>query len=966
MGKKITTLFIFFLACSRLYAAEYNAIEDRANIPILTPALKEQKVEKIILSNGLQAILVSDPNIDKSGAVLSVMAGSWEDPQEYPGVAHFLEHMLFLGTTKYPEESGFDRFVTEHGGISNAFTSNDYTSYMFSINNDAFEPALDRFASFFREPLFNPSGVARELHAIDQEYGKNLENDDFRFNYVLRELSNPNHPQHGFNIGNTSTLSKVSQETLKKWYAEHYSANLMRLAVFSSLPLEKLKEIVVEDFNSVKNIGKQTFSTNEPIFTNITRSHYIYVDPVKTHRALALVWEIPAQLSNLKDTQPERVLAHMIGDEGDKSLLEELKREGLAESIQAGGYMLARGSQEFYVEIGLTVKGLQNVDLVIERFFQAIQSLKQRGYPEYVFDNIRSIDLLKYQYQQREDTFNQAKKYAAWLVQENMSTLPEKSVILPKMDVEDFKSYLAQLTPEKAAYVILAEPNEVGFRYTKVEKWLNVPYEVIEIPSEKLKAWAQVQPNPKIDLFQPNPFIPKNLRLLDEALSDSGPYRTPHPKKIIENKHALVYFAPDKLFRIPRIYWYFEIKTPKIIEGDAASVVLGELFIKNIEENLNTFSYPAGLAQLEYTLKRTDNGISFTINGYHDKAELLFEKIIEKLFNPEIDEQNFAIYKDNLKREYENFAKDTPLNQGIQILREVIYKQHTSKREKLTAIRKINSEMYKEFLKTIFSENYLQGMLYGNMTEEDAKKIALKLYDRLPKQVYAKEERYRKEVIDLPEDKGPFIIEERIRALGNLAMLTIEYLPFSYNARNTQQLLMQAIGESFFNVLRTKQQTGYIVTSEDEEVERHLFNFFIVQSNTHEVRDLLSRFELFIESYFLDVDKTELSPERFEKIKNVLIFDLEQPPKTFKDMGDLLQLLAFKYDGDFDWKTKRIEAFKKLTYEEFLNLARAMLGRTNKRRLAILLKGNIPEDNVFNYTETNIRNLQDMSQFSGR
>ena len=71
-------------------------------------------------------------------------------------MAHFLEHMLFLGTKKYPNKSHYCRFITEHGGTYNAFTSNDATSYMFAIDNKAFAQAIDRFASFFknlRSPL---------------------------------------------------------------------------------------------------------------------------------------------------------------------------------------------------------------------------------------------------------------------------------------------------------------------------------------------------------------------------------------------------------------------------------------------------------------------------------------------------------------------------------------------------------------------------------------------------------------------------------------------------------------------------------------------------------------------------------------------------------------------------------------------------------------------------------------------
>ena len=54
----------------------------------------------------LRVLLVSDPNTDRAAASLSVLRGYYHEPREYPGLAHFLEHMLFIGTEKYPEVDG--------------------------------------------------------------------------------------------------------------------------------------------------------------------------------------------------------------------------------------------------------------------------------------------------------------------------------------------------------------------------------------------------------------------------------------------------------------------------------------------------------------------------------------------------------------------------------------------------------------------------------------------------------------------------------------------------------------------------------------------------------------------------------------------------------------------------------------------------------------------------------------------
>src|SRR5262249_12036796 len=147
---------------------------------------------------------------------------------------------------------------------------------------------------------------------------------------------------------------------------------------------------------------------------------------------------------------------------------------------------------------------------------------------------------------------------------------------------------------------------------------------------------------------------------------------------------------------------------------------------------------------------------------------------------------------------------------------------------------------------------------------------------------------------------------------GNVAWLTIEGPPpFTFKHRAAQQVIMQDISAPFFEELRTKQQTGYLVFSGSEEIERQLFSFFAVQSNTHDSRDLLARFELFLERYLQEFP-TEMTEDRFEVLKQTLIETLKQPVRNLKEMAQLLNLLAFKYDADFDWLDKRIAGFKEL------------------------------------------------------
>ena len=105
---------------------------------------------------------------------MDVKVGASLDPVPLYGTAHFLEHMLFMGTEKFPSENEYSEFITNNGGYNNAWTSLTDTNYMFDCSNDAFSGALDRFAQFFIKPLLGDSSAEREMKAVDSEYNQCL------------------------------------------------------------------------------------------------------------------------------------------------------------------------------------------------------------------------------------------------------------------------------------------------------------------------------------------------------------------------------------------------------------------------------------------------------------------------------------------------------------------------------------------------------------------------------------------------------------------------------------------------------------------------------------------------------------------------------------------------------------------------------------------------------------------------
>ncbi|CAN0212642.1 unnamed protein product, partial [Phaeothamnion confervicola] len=187
--------------------------------------------------------------------------------EELPGLAHFCEHLLFLGTNKYPDENEFSAFLSSHGGFSNAFTATEDTCYYFEVSADYLEGALDRFSQFFVAPRFTASATDRELGAIDSENAKNLQNDGFRRGFRAYQLeksrANPEHPYHKFGTGSRQTLGggNGARAALLKFYDKYYSSNQMTLCIVGKQSLDELQRWSEDMFAAVPDKGIPAPST---------------------------------------------------------------------------------------------------------------------------------------------------------------------------------------------------------------------------------------------------------------------------------------------------------------------------------------------------------------------------------------------------------------------------------------------------------------------------------------------------------------------------------------------------------------------------------------------------------------------------------------------------------------------------------------------------------------------------------
>ena len=314
---------------------------EREEIHDRLPVLWHNKLRLVRLANGLQVVLSENPDADTCACTMTVRCGSFADPEDLPGLAHFCEHMLFLGTEKYPDEGDFETFLAAHRGTHNAGTGSERTSYFFSVLPAGFAGALERFAQFFVAPLFTESATEREINAINNEHKKNVPDEQRRTYAVVRTACVPGHPCGKFPTGCTATLGARPLPELRAallaLFDRYYTPRNMVLALEGPLALDALERLAAVHFGAVPvRAGGDGRGAPPPMPTEAPalpfpadaegRTHLLLrAVPLTPQRAVTVLWQVADDLRRARGQDAMNYVADLLGHESEGSVLALLK-----------------------------------------------------------------------------------------------------------------------------------------------------------------------------------------------------------------------------------------------------------------------------------------------------------------------------------------------------------------------------------------------------------------------------------------------------------------------------------------------------------------------------------------------------------------------------------------------------------------------------------------------------------------
>ncbi|XP_076245093.1 insulin degrading metalloproteinase isoform X2 [Calliopsis andreniformis] len=911
----------------------HSYIEKQYN-DIVKSSNDKQFYRGLLLSNKMKVLLISDPETDKSAASLDVNVGFLNDPDDLPGLAHFCEHMLFLGTQKYPQENEYNMYLSQNSGSFNAVTHVDHTTYFFDVHPEKLEGALDRFAQFFIAPLFTEALTELELNAIHLEHEKNTVIDTWRLDQLEKSSADPKHPFSKFGTGNRETLEIIPKqkginvrEELIKFYETFYSSNLMSLCVLGKESLDELEKIVVELFSQVKNKD-----VDLPIwpYHPFKEEHFKtkwYVVPIKDIRSLNIVFPLP-DLQAFYKSSPAYYVSYLLGHEGKGSLLSALKAKGWCNSLVSGNQSGARGFSFFNVIVDLTEEGIQHVDDIVLLIFQYINMLKKHGPVEWIYNEYADIADMNFRFKEKSSPSN----YVSYLVQK-VQCYPMEDVLIAEnlylsWEPDLINWVISQLIPDNIRINVIGKLFEDIANET--EKWYGTKYKKEKIPENIINMWCNAGYSSDLKLPEKNEFIPEKFDI------KSAENITKFPTIIEDTPLLRLWFKQDDEFLVPKVNLSIEFVSP-LAYMDPVNANLNYIFVQLFRDALNEYTYAANLAGLRWEVGNSVYGITIGISGYDNKQHVLLNKTLDKLVTFQIDSKRFEIFKESYIRNVKNFAAEQPYKLTVYYLTVLLSEQIWTKEELLAATSYVTVERLEQYISQFLSKIHMECLIHGNMTMTEAIEVAKLIESKLtsanphiipllPSQLIL----YRE--IRL-EDGCQFLFEVE----NKLHKSSCTDVYYQTGLRSTEsnmllELLAQIISEPCFSTLRTKEQLGYIVSSGIRKTSGTHGIRIIVQSDRHP-EYVEKRINAFLDSMVKHI--TCMTDEQFNRHKESLAARRLEKPKTLTTLSAIFWGEISSQQYNFDRVNIEVAYLRSITQLQILEFYKEMIESDKQHKLSV-------------------------------
>ena len=877
---------------------------------IIKGTSNKRKYRYLELSNEMKVVLVQDTETASSGGALGVLAGANLDKHYAPGIAHFCEHMQFQGSKKYPTYNEmFDYIIKQFGGNMNAFTAPDMTVHHFEAPTRALEGGLERFADALLNPLMEEINIKKETAIVHSEFIRSINSDDYRLLNLLRMNSNPQGSYHSMICGNNETLSYESvQKDLIDYYTKYYSSNLLALVIYSNLSFNELEDLVVKNFGQIenKNLQKPDYSNPKP-----NESPYVgrlfKVDSYSDKKVLYLFWYF-GYLGYLFKHQPYYYSINILSHKGPNSLFSYLKEENLVLNIEAGCSHEKPARSICYLEITLSLKGVENYTRVIEIIFGHLKHMKEND----INTKLLQEDIYMSKLRFHNKHIGSIMDYAAQLVK-NVFYYPFEYIesvdfMRESADLELIKIYTKKFGSENLDIFVCAKNITQGKESLK-DKYYGTNYQMTNFSKEL----TEIMNNPNVNNVSfpsSNEFIDINAKAIQQE-NQLEEEDNINPILLKADMNGEIWHSENTQFNTSSSYIRLAIYT-KDLDLNIASAegqVFLNLYIRIFNDYFEEALYMVKKVGHKLSLTSENNHLLLKISGLFDPIKIL------NIFAPKLLELDSAKMQNIFTKQLEEYIKKlenklilSPIQVASKLTQSIIQTNKFSPDILLVPARAFTFEKFSISLKKWLQTIRYRVLITGKVNKGKSQQLISDVNTVLKGDPLNKEDISEMQTVKL-EEKTFSIILKMAESKEEENSCLLSY--FQFEKRNFKsiaifQILAQHLGEEVFSELRTREEIGYVAGFTNGELGQILGGIFYIESPTFSPAYIHQKLDSFIFNFYIQlktIDETDIAETR-----DNLIIKLKDKDINLRKQTDRYWKNIMEGDANFDFNIQIAEA----------------------------------------------------------
>jgi insulysin len=839
------------------------------------------------LDNNLKYTIIHDINTDESNMVVYIKAGYIYDPKEYMGLAHFLEHMLFMGSHKYPDEKYFFTKITEYGGYSNAYTDSFQTVYYLNVMSEYLENIMDIFSRFFIDPLFNINSVEREINAVNSEHLKNINDRSWIERQIILNSIDSDHITNTFGTGNHETFGKdyvKIRDVMIEFYNSYYRANNMSIVITTNKSIAFVDNLIHKYFNDVKEKSikfTKIDQLNHKLFSNTLNEYQILTK--NSNNYIIYYWDV-------------KIFTYYIKNDIINVIINAIKlncKYNLNNQLIELNY--STGIEINYLDIGIFTlkvylhsnKYIVQVNNIVQHYFNTLHEFDW----DTIYNWMRESHRFIFNYDLKLSNIDLANKIA-----HNMHYFDEKYIYSGAIELKNTKDHLSEIIKTlkllkfKNVNIIYGTSKPLDSTKIKTEKYYKAKYYKLKksfIKNYKLNCQFNININ------KTNHTCFKLLNIKPTHINN------------LDTKTKIGLNVPIQL---TKRFWYGGVSKFK------DTFVFGRVFIDYKPFYNNVKSYLLTLLALDIinyyiqltfclelmlgytiTLNMVDECFNIVISGYNQANDLeyidFFNNVLYKLKQIKPDKSIIKMHIKQLKQNIKNIKLESPWNYSSMILNEMIFKNVYNYKDKLIALETIdNIQNYSSILNRIdqiinFKDIPVVTIIYGNIKSDNLHKCyTYNLNNHIKIEKLDRDNLVHNKIVRHPNKN------EKNKCITFIFNCGSGFYP---DLSAKLYILKTLLEHPAFNELRTKQQLGYLVRTTYICNDN---NYIYIKLQSHYSTDkIITAMNNFIDWFSIYLNN--LNNKEFNAIKLSLYNSLNQKESSISNLVNkyISEIYTHKY-----------------------------------------------------------------------